>query len=285
MSPHTPAMRGLLVVLDILPWPWGERMLTGFFAARAFLQVGRLRQALRWIAAHPGGRRGRWRRAVSICAHHGRVVARLAALGLRDPVALRPHLVIRGEEHLRSVSGGAILLGFHLGMPIADVLLRMLGHRVRWLGGPRASGRWSTPPWRAFLDQDEDLVLRAGSGQAGALRRACQALLDGQKVYVTADGVIGGGGREAFRVPLPGGALVVRSGWLTLRQHTRAAVLPVISHREGRRQVVTVHPPLPEDAAGCEKALGRLLEAFVRRFPEQCYSLVFRNPSETALAA
>lgn len=278
-------MRGLLVVLDLLPWPWGERILTGLFAVRAFVQVRRLRQARRWVAAQPGGARGRWGLAVSICAHHGRVVARLAALGLRDPAALRPCLVIRGEEHLRSVTGGAILLGFHLGMPIADVILRMLGYRVRWLGGQRASGRWSTPAWRPFLDPNEDLVLSAGGGQAGVLRRACQALLEGEKAYVTADGVIGGSGREAFRVPLPGGPLVVRSGWLTLRQHTRAAVLPVICHREGRRQVVTIHAPLPEDAAACEKALGRLLEAFTRRFPEQCYSLVFRNPAETALAA
>jgi lauroyl/myristoyl acyltransferase len=278
-------MRGLLVVLDRLPWPWGERILTGLFAARAVVQVRRLRQALRWVAAHPGGTRERWGLALSICAHHGRVVGRLAAVGLRDPVALRPYVVMRGEEHLRSVSGGAILLGFHLGMPIGDVILRMLGHRVRWLGGRRAAGRWSTPAWRPFLDQGDDLVLAAGAGQAGVLRRACHALLEGEKVYLTADGMIGGGGREAFRVPLPGGPLVVRSGWLTLRRHTRAAVLPVICHREGRRQVVTVHPPLPEDGPACERALGRLLEEFTRRFPEQCYSLVFRNPAEAALAA
>jgi hypothetical protein len=52
-------------------------------------------------------------------------------------------------------------------------------------------------------------------------------------------------------------------------------------------QVVTVHPPLPpavDDPAAdrdlCRDALAPLLEAHVRRFPEQCYSLAFGLPPD-----
>jgi lauroyl/myristoyl acyltransferase len=182
---------------------------------------------------------------------------------------------IRGEEHLRSASGGAILLGFHLGMPSSDVAIRTLGHRVRWLGGRRASRGWSRPAWRPLVNQDNELSIVVGPAGAGVLRRACRVLLAGENLYLTADGAEG---REAFRVPLPGGPLVVRAGWLALREHTRAPVLPVLSHREGPAQIVTIHPPLPADLASCETVVGRLLEDYTRRFPEQCYTLAFPRP-------
>jgi hypothetical protein len=54
---------------------------------------------------------------------------------------------------------------------------------------------------------------------------------------------------------------------------------------EGRTQVVTVHPSLPPqgtdpalDLDACRRSLASLLGEHVRRFPEQCYSLVFPAP-------
>lgn len=96
---------------------------------------------------------------------------------------------------------------------------------------------------------------------------------------ITADGPVGA---EAFRIPLPGGPAIIRSGWLALRRHAGAPTLPILSHLEGRRQIVTIHPPLPEpqtdpvgDALACRDVLSPLLWDYVRRFPEQCRSLAF----------
>lgn len=279
-SQYGAATWALILSLDVLPWPWGEHLLAWVFVVKAFVQVGHLRRALRWASAQPVRGAARWRLALALLAHHGRVVARSAIVGLRAPEAWRPYVEVRGEEHLRSAGGGVILLGFHLGMPGSDVALRMRGHRVRWLGGRRVSRGWSRPSWRPLLDQDGELGGAAGAAGGGVLRRACRALLAGETLFLTADG---GHGREAFRVPLPGGPLVVRAGWLVLREHTQALVLPVLSHREGPAQIVTVHPPLPADLASCEKIVGCLLEGYTRRFPEQCYTLAFRTPSEAAL--
>jgi lauroyl/myristoyl acyltransferase len=281
---YSPLVWALMLALDVLPWPWGERFLAGVFVAKSFVQVSQLRGALRWASARSAGHRARWRLALATSAHHGRAVARSAIVGLRDPATLRPSLVLRGEEHLRSASGGVILLGFHLGMPNSDVALRQMGHRVRWMGGRRILGLWTRPAWQPYLDQNEDLVIVEGPGaQGGVLRRACRALLDGETLYVTADG---GRGREAFRVPLPGAPMVVRAGWLTLREHTGATVLPVLAHREGSSHIVTIHPPLPADLVASAETLGRLLEEYTRRFPEQCYRLAFPPAGNaSALAA
>ena len=271
----------LMRVLDVLPWPWGEDGMAACFVLKAFVRVSRLRAALRWASAQPGvAGRQRWRLAIALCAHHGATVARSAAVGLWDPRRLGRHLVVRGAEHLAGSQGGVILLGFHLGMPNVDVMLRMMGHRARWLGGRRAGGTWERSAWQPFLDRGDELVLDDPGAGAGVLRRACRVLLDGEAVCMTADG---GAGREAFRVPLPGGPLIVRSGWLSLRDHGKASVLPVLSHQEGRTQVVTIHPPLPPDAAASRDVLACLIEDYVRRFPAQCYTLAFRRPAETRL--
>jgi len=273
----------LILSLDMLPWPWGERLLALTFVLKACVQVSCLRQALRWAGAQSLSGARRWRLAMALLAHHGRALARSAIVGLRSPEAWRPYVKIRGEEHLRSARGGAILLGFHVGMPGSDIALRVAGQHVRWLGGNRVSRGWSRPAWRPLVDGDDELEIDAGPLGGGVLRRACRVLLAGEHVYLTADG---GVGREAFRVPLPGGPLVVRAGWLALRTHTQAPVLPVLSHREGPTHVVTIHPPLPADLVSCEMILGRLFEDYTRRFPEQCYTLAFPPPGgTTALAA
>jgi hypothetical protein len=235
-----------------------------------------------WASAQPGveGTR-RWRLALALCAHHGLVVARSGAVGLRDPRALVPRVAVQGAEHLAARSGGTILLGFHLGMPSCDVMLRMMGYRMHWLGGGRTSGGWARKAWQPFLDPSGELALAPASARGGILRRACRLLLDGEIVCMTADGF----GREAFRVPLPGGPAVVRSGWLSLREHGSAEALPMLAHRIGRKQVITIHPPLPRGADACKEVLGRLLGDYVRRFPAQCYTLAFRPRSEACLLA
>lgn len=260
----------LMQGLDALPWPWGEALMGALFVAKAPLKPARLRQAFRWVSAQPTIRERPGKLVAQLYFHHGLAVARAAAVGLRDPRALP--LVVQGRELLDATSGGAILLGLHLGMPNSDVMLRVAGYRLRWLGGERPAGGWARIAWQPFIDRSEDLVVSRRLVDGGVLRRAARLLLDGQTVYMTADG----NGREAFSLPLPGRPpLPIRSGWVVLRELAGVPVLPVLSHREGRRQVVTIHPPLPTDLDACATTLGHLLQDFAGRFPSQCYSLAF----------
>lgn len=228
---------------------------------------------------------------MSMCAFRGRWVARWAIIGLRHPDDMRPRIALRGEEHLAQATGGTILIGVHLGLPSPVIALRVMGHRVAWFGGGRVSRGWSRRAWLPFQDASENVTLAAPepSGTVRALHRARRALLDGGTIFMMGDG---GSGKEAFRVPLPGGPLFINKGWLALGRETGARVLPVLTHLEGRTQVVTIHPPLPvgaaepeRDRAACREVLSALLADFVRRFPEQCPRLVFRPPAEAALLA
>ena len=113
--------------------------------------------------------------------------------------------------------------------------------------------------------------------RAGGLHRALQLLRRGDTVFIMADEPVGA---EAFRIPLPGGPLVVRSGWLALRRCSGTATFPVLSHLDGRHHRVTIHPALPPpepepdaDVVRCWEKLTPLIEGYVRRFPEQCRSL------------
>ena len=81
----------------------------------------------------------------------------------------------------------------------------------------------------------------------GYLYRARRILLDGGALFILADSRVG---RAAFAVPLPGGPMIIRSGWLTLCRLTGARVIPVVTHLEGRTQVITIHPALPTPAPG-----------------------------------
>jgi lauroyl/myristoyl acyltransferase len=203
---------------------------------------------------------------------------------MRDPDVLRRHIAGRGEEHLIAAGPGAILLGAHLGPAQSYLALRVLGHRVTWVGSRGASPAWPEAIRDRYQRGQGDLLF-PGAEHAWERRlyRARRLVLEGRSVFISADG----GGAEAFSVPLPGGAASIAAGWLLLRRTTKAPVLPVLSHMEGRLQVVTVHPPLPAtvpdpvlDQEICRGALGAVLGDYVRAFPEQCYSLVFGLPPE-----
>jgi len=279
----------LLLALDMAPFPWGEDLLARIFVAKAFVQVRRLREALAWAASHSADRRGRWRLALSCSSYHGRFVARMALVGVRRPEEFRRRVVLEGTERLGTAGRATILLGFHLGPPEAALALRVAGHRLTWVGGWRNSRAWSREAWRPFQGPGELLWAFEGEKFWGSvLYRACRILRKGGTIFISADGAAG---REAFRVPVPGGPVVVRSGWLALRRHTGAQVLPVLTHMEDRTQVVTIHPPLPPldqdlaaDQRACREVLGALLEGHVRRFPEQCYTLAFPPAREATRA-
>jgi lauroyl/myristoyl acyltransferase len=270
----------LLLALDRLPWPWGEEILSHCFVASVFMRTKRLRRALALPAVQPGTGRGRWRLVRSLCAEHGRVLARSALVGIRNVEALRRLVLVRGAEHLAGPPG-RILLGFHLGPSLSSLALRIAGHRVTWIGSRNTRPAWPREIRERYESRREILLFSEGRhGWAKRLYRARQLVTRGEDVFMIADGQ----GPEAFSIPLPVGSIRIQEGWLALRRTTGASVLPVLSHFEGRTQVVTIHPTLPPvagdrvlDLEVCRRALGDLLGDYVRRFPDQCYSLVFQH--------
>lgn len=262
--------------LGWLPWPWGEDIMAALGVVQAVLRPARFRQALDWAAAQPGCRTPR-RLAISLLAHHGRFIAQDAYVGIRTADQLRATLIAVGLDHLRqrAPERGLILLGFHLGPVGTPRALQILGYRVN----AAISGRRHRATLPLTSGDGETIPLYGASrqGEASALRRAVELLRAGEIVYITADGRVG---TESFQIPLPGGPLVVRAGWLALRRLTGAVTHPVLMHVEGPRRVITIHPALPppapgpdDDVASCRAALTPLIEEYVRRFPEQCRSL------------
>jgi len=280
--PHIYSPRAWLILraLDPLPWPWGEHILSTLFLAKAFIRPSRLRKALAWAGHYPLAGRSRWRLALSCCVHHGRFVARQALLGIRTPEDHRRHVIVKGEEHLAAAATGAILLGFHIGPPGMAVALAAAGHRVTWMGGPRAFRTRRSEAWQPIQLASELFTLSGNSASmAATLYRARRLLLDGGTLCVAAEH---GSGREAFRVALPGASVTINWGWFVLRRQCAVPVLPVLTHLEGLTQVVTIYPPLPppdpdqaRDLEACRVRLAALLEHYVQRFPEQCYGLTF----------
>jgi lauroyl/myristoyl acyltransferase len=249
-------------------------------AAGAF-EPRRVALAHAWAGAH--GQRGteRWRTVLAILAHRGHAFADHWAPVFERPDALRRRVRLDGREHLEAVKGRpAILLGFHLGSPLASWGLAAHGHDcvVAVAGGwtfegrvkPRAGWRWSP-------DTERVAVISRESGttdRAIALYRLRGLLLAGRTLRVLGDGR---SGRELFRVPTPAGTLIVRSAWWLLRRQTGAVTLPVLAYREGSKAVVAVYPPLPpptrdpvDDTNQCRVVLAPLVQDFVRRHPEQC---------------
>ena len=264
----------MLRVLHRLPWPLGERALGVVFVIKAFAKPDELRRALAWASAFARGPR-RWRLAFSALAMRGRFVARGALIGMRSLDDILRQYTVVGQEHIRAAPGATILLGFHFGPPYSYIALRATGRAVTLLGLKGIPDQWTQGTWdRSGTDNQDLLITNDGVSRATMLHRAQHVLRQGGTLYVTADTVKGVEGREAFRLPIHGRDVVVKSGWLALHRTTGATVLPVLAHLHGRSVAVTIHPPLPmSDPEACRATLEHLLVEYAGRFPEQCWSL------------
>ena len=278
--------RGVPLLLRALAWlpsPMVEGILGLVGLTQAFLEPSRARRAFAWAASQPETGKGKWRLALSLLFNRGRLLAIVASPARMTPESFLRRVVLEGVPHLEAArkQGGTILLGFHLGPNVAGMAFRAHGYTFtatgegwNFKGWPRARTEWRSIPRRDghVLWPGPDPAVR-GAG----LYRVRRALLAGRTVRITADGR---SGREAFRIAVPGGEVVIRAGWWILRRQTGATTLPVLAHRQGPKVVVTVHAALPaptpdplQDLAACRDALSGLLQEYVRRFPEQCVSL------------
>jgi hypothetical protein len=267
----------LLHALDILPAAVGERLLGALFVARVLVHRRPLALAWRWTAAHRAGRWGRARLALATLQCQGRFVARSALVGVRGLAPLGATATVRGGEQL-AAPGAKILVGFHLGAPCCDLVLRAHGRRVSWVGGARASRGWERV-WRELGAHDVDHMGLVS--EKARLYEAYRRVTRCEAILLNGDGFRG---TRAFTVPVLGAQTPITAGWLALRRRTHAPAFPVLAHVEGPRLVVTIHPPLPPpqpdaaaDAAACRAALTPILDDFVRRHPEQCLLLAFHG--------
>lgn len=268
-----PRLRPFMPMLRRLPAPVSAAALAAFAIADGTAR-GRLTRARRWAAARGCSGLSGLRLAVALLANHGRFVAEEALVGVESSADLARGVTVCGAERLVGLSGGALLLGFHLGPPKTWLRLRALGHPVRFAG--RLQSVANDPRWDAAIAAGAVIRLPEGDppSRLEALMRMRQLLQGGALVYVTGDGPFG---REAFSIELPGGPIAVRQGWLALRRAARVPTLPVLTWREAGTRVIEIHPPLPEihpdadrDADQCRAILTPLIEEYVRRHPSQC---------------
>jgi lauroyl/myristoyl acyltransferase len=277
-----------------LPPPVLETAFAGVGLIQGVLRPSRARRAYRWAKSlEPPGVR-RWRLAAAVLANRGRVIAISGLPALVPPETFRRHVTIEGTEHLVAAArrGGTILLGLHVLPGVATLALAAHGYRLVPTGMTGAFKGWTLAEarWAPLLDEwRRGILWRDERSAAGGLAHLRGLLVRGATVHLTADGPFG---REAFRIPLPAGTLVVRSGWWTLRRLTRATTLPILARREGRRFAVKVHPALPEptdepgeDLRACHAALVPLVDELVRRVPAQCEALANWPDTPTATAA
>ena len=278
---------GLARVFTRLRWLPGrlsEECLAAAALIHGVASRRRWRRALAWATGQPTRERASWTLACALLAFRGRQLASRHQLGVRDLAALRARVTIEGTERLDVVTraGGVLLLGFHLGPLVDPIALRAHGYPLTI--GRRGTASHDRATW--WQHPSEDLVLFPNPAwRVRGLYELRRRLEAGRTIYIAGDGIHGG---EAFRIELPVVPLILRTGWLVLRRSTRAPTLPILSRRDGRRVVVTVHPPLPapvasldEDVAACRAHLTPLLEDYVRRFPEQCFSIALQ-PSPMA---
>jgi lauroyl/myristoyl acyltransferase len=279
LEPLAASSRVLLRALHPLPAAWTEEILALGALAQGLVRPSRRRRAYRWALSHRASRRGDvWRLACAVLAERGRFLAAATQVGVRNPEAFRSRVHLEGTEHLDAAAarGGTLLIGFHLGSAATALALRVAGYRVVLTGRgdgplwPRAPARWIVPAAEELI-QWTDVASRVV-----ALRRLKRRLAMGDIVYMAVDG----DGRNAFTIPVPGGDLVVRSGWLSLRRSNRVTTLPVLAHAERRQLWVRIHPPLPApavdagaDIEACRAHLTPILKDFVARRPEQCFML------------
>jgi hypothetical protein len=273
----SPRLDPLLSFLRALPRAASDTTLAALAIADG-IGRGRYSKARHWAARLDRGTIGSHLLALRLLANHGRYCGAEAGLGTDTEDALRKSVSIQGRERLDSVENGALLVGFHLGPPRTWLAMRAHGLPVRIAAQFDLVS--SDPIWQSmFASGDAIPVPDDPAGQLRALYRMRSVLAQNEIVYLTADGPHG---QEAFRLDVPGRALIVRKGWLALRRHVRVRTFPVLSHAEGDRRVIVICPPLPPvqddaaaDAKTCRDVLTPLISDYVRRFPAQCRYLAF----------
>jgi lauroyl/myristoyl acyltransferase len=244
-------------------WCVPERWWDGLAERAARLETGTLRRTAARMAAVVGADR--------LPAPAGALARRQLALVRLDqlcylrsyrPGGWRPELRLEGREHLDAALAagrGAVLwvvptvgqwLPTKRTMAEAGYAVHHLSHPSHGFSTRSALGRrWLNPIRTGVEDRylAERVLLGADGGAQAALRRLGTLLRRNAVVSIT----VGAAGARPIRVPLLRGSLTVASGAPHLAARTGAALLPVLTVREGRGRFLTrIEAPLPMPATG-----------------------------------
>ncbi|MGE3176707.1 MAG: hypothetical protein AB7O32_04520, partial [Vicinamibacterales bacterium] len=143
-----PRLRPVISLLRRLPAPISAEALAAVAIVDGAAR-GRFTRARRWAAAQGATGFAGVRLALALLANHGRFVAEEALVGVESSADLAHGVVLQGEERLSGLTGGALLLGFHLGPPKTWLRLRALGYPVRFAG--RLQSVAGDPRWDAAI--------------------------------------------------------------------------------------------------------------------------------------
>ena len=195
-----------------------------------------------------------------------------------SPERRRRLLKIEGEKHLRSAGRGAILLTAHLSnFPLISVALTLRGFPnyfvMKQIKVKMTDDYFNRLEDRLGVDII-DLLPRSRCA------RECLARLKDNRVIVMALDL--DARREGIFVDFFGKPASTHVGPLILARRTGAALLPAFLIRQPDRSYrLIIHPPLSPPASSRDytrvlKEYNRLLESYIRRYPEQ-YSWIYKR--------
>lgn len=272
--PPPPAIRALMPMLARLPASLASTLLAGLAVADGVGRRRRWSRSVSWARAYGDGPLAARLRAARLLANHGRFVALETMLTTPTIEALRASTDVEGAERL---SGGGIVLGWHLGPPRTWLALRAHGVPVVATTRRAPVDGSALAAWMAG-GTVVHVPLGEAEGRVEGLYRLRKVLAAGGLVYMQADGP---SGSELCRLDVPGRP-IVRTGWFRLRRALSCPVYPVFAARSGDRTRIVVHAALPApladeaaDREACRHELSALVGSYVREHPDQCRYLAF----------
>jgi lauroyl/myristoyl acyltransferase len=214
--------------------------------------------------------------------------AKIQVMGLAGPWRRwRPPIRLIGEGHLKAALArrkGVILwaspflyshLVFKMALHLSGYRVTQLSRPAHGFGGSRVAINVLNPVWMRVEERflRERVMIRGADTQA-PVKRLYERLAENGIVVIT----VGNEARHVSEVPFLRHRLRLAAGPVGIAQSSGATLLPAFAVRDadGAFEVTLEEPlPVPPLGAGREHfyatalALGRRIEAYARRFPEQ----------------
>lgn len=244
----------------------------------------RIEKNLTRVAPGPLSKERLKRSVLTVLVHYGDYVLDFLALLRGDRESMLRGS--QGEERLQLAASngrGVILATAHLGSwEMAALFLARRSYRVTLVSIPEEIGWLGRLRSRIRSAQRHDEILLGGNPMAAI--ELMNRLRAGEFVGVQLDRATGG---ASASIPFCGHRLRVPRGPARLAHATGASILPVfaLSMEDGRYELVIEEPidPAGLDEAAILDRLARLLERYVRSYPEQW--LMMQDPWDDEAAA
>jgi hypothetical protein len=214
--------------------------------------------------------------------------AKIQVMGLAGPWrGWRPPIRLIGEGHLKAALSrrkGVILwaspflyshLVFKMALHLSGYCVTQLSRPAHGFGGSPVALRLLNPVWMRVEERFlRERVMIRGADTAAAVKRLYERLAENGIVVIT----VGNEARHISEVPFLRHRLRLAAGPVSIAQSSGATLLPAFAVRDADGTFeVTLEAPLPVPQVGARgeqfyetaMVLGRRIEAYARRFPEQ----------------